>query len=193
VRVAARFRRFAMFSFKASKILFLIFTLTFAVVGCSDDAGNAGDDQTPPTSGAAVEAWLADGMYKNWASEPAVHASRAPSPHGFNRIYVNGLVASNAAGTGAWPKGAATVKELFASATATTPMGYAVSLKLDSDTAAGANWYWYERLAQDVVADGNGSKGPPLTICVGCHTGAGIDAAHTPTVGARDQIYSPIR
>jgi hypothetical protein len=163
---------------------------------CSDD-GASGDAQTPPTSGSAVESWLADGMYKSWASEATVHAARTPSPHGFNRIYSNGLIAQNAAGTSAWPKGAASVKELYASATDTTPIGFAVYLKTDADSANGSNWYWYERItmngAKNVVADGMGDKGTPLSICVGCHGGAGSDAAHTPSVGGRDQVYTPVR
>ncbi len=178
------------------------------VIGCGggDDGSptDGGDDQTPPMGRTAVEAWLADGgaSYKTWASEPAIHASRDPSPHGFNRIYSNTLIAENAAGTGAWPKGAAAVKELYASATATAPIGFAVYLKLDADSAGGANWYWYERVPLDseaphdsngVVADGTGGSGPPNAICVGCHTGAGSDPAHTPSAGGRDQVYTPVR
>jgi hypothetical protein len=173
--------------------------LTLGVgVGCGDsDDSSGGDDQTPPTGAKAVESWLADGMYKSWAAEPAVHASRMPSPHGFNRIYSNKMISSNAAGTAPWPKGAAAVKELYASATATTPIGYSVYLKLADDSAAGGNWYWYERVttagAAKVNADGNGDQGTAMSYCVGCHAGAGIDADHTPTPGSRDQVYSPIR
>jgi hypothetical protein len=125
-----------------------------------------------------------------------------PSPHGFNRIFSNDIIASNATGSGAWPKGAAAVKELYASATATTPIGIAVYLKVSDDSAGGSNWYWYERVPLDsdaphdangVVADGMGSSGPAKEICVGCHTGAGIDPAHTPTTGGRDQVYTPVR
>lgn len=152
----------------------------------------------------AIEAWLTDAStnYKTWAAEPAVHASREPSPHGFNRIYSNDIIAANATTTGPWPKGAAAVKELYASATAMTPIGIAVYLKLEDDSAAGANWYWYERVpvgneaphdANGVVADGRGDSGPPKAICVGCHAGAGTDPMHTPTPGGRDQVYTPVR
>ncbi len=161
--------------------------------GAAGDSALPVDDQTPPMGAAAVDAWLADGAYKAWAAEPAVHASRDPSPHGFNRIFSNDLVAANASGAAPWPKGAAAVKELHDSASGTTPTGYAVYLKLESDSAAGANWYWYERIGGSVVADGAGSSGPPKTICVGCHIGAGTDLAHTPTPGGRDQIYTPVR
>jgi len=179
--------------------------VSLMMIGCGgDDSSAPGDNQTPPMGRVAVEAWLADSAatYKTWAAEPAIHASRDPSPHGFNRIYSNDVIASNTGGNGPWPKGAAAVKELYASATATTPIGIAVYLKLDNDSAGGSNWYWYERVPLDseaphdangVVADGTGGGGPAKDICVGCHTGAGIDAAHTPSPGGRDQVYTPVQ
>lgn len=175
------------------------------LIGCGGDEETmaSSNAQTPPTSGRVdVEAWLATGAYNDWACEASIHASRDPSPHGFNRICSNDLIAANASGTGAWPEGAAAVKELYASATATTPIGIAVYLKTADDSAGGANWYWYERVPLDsevphdangVVADGMGGSGPALTICVGCHTAAGADAGHTPTPGGRDQVYTPVQ
>ncbi len=169
--------------------------------GSSESGGSGGDAQTPPQGADAVEAWLKAGDYKSWKCESAVHESRAPSPHGYNRICSNELIATNATGTGAWPKGAAGVKELYASATDTTPVGYAVYLKTADDSAGGAAWYWYERVPLDsmaphdangVVADGLGSSGPAKDICVGCHAAAGADAVHTPTKGGRDQVYTPV-
>ena len=154
--------------------------------------GGTGDDQTPPTGRAAVEAWISEGHYLAWACEADMHASRSPSPHGFNRICSNDLISANASGTAPWPQGAAAVKELFADASATTPNGYAVYLKQASDSANGANWYWYERIDANVIADGTGASGAARSICVGCHVGAGIDAEHTPTPGARDQVYTPV-
>ena len=173
-------------------------------VASNDSAANAssaGTSQAPPIGGAAVEAWLATGAYKLWSAEPAIHASRSPSPHGFNRIYSNQIISSNAGGTGPWPEGAAAVKELYNAQTDTTPVGYAVYLKTQSDSAAGANWYWYERVpstssaphdAAGVVADGLGGSGTPNTICVGCHAAAGSDPAHTPSPGGRDEVYTPV-
>jgi hypothetical protein len=149
----------------------------------------------------AVEAWLATGQYKAWHCEKAVHAARFPSPHGFNRICSNDLISSRATGTGSWPEGAAAVKELYASLTSTTPVGYAVYLKTAADSAAGANWYWYERVPLDstvphdsngVVADGPGTTGTPLSICVACHGAVGSDMAHTPSPGGRDFVYTPV-
>jgi hypothetical protein len=170
----------------------------------SDDPEAPGDSdaQTPPTTGrVAAEAWLAEGHYLDWACEPAIHASRDPSPHGFNRICSNTVLAAAVSGSADWPKGSAGVKELFASASDTTPIGYAIYLKTADDSANGDNWYWYERVPLDseaphdangVVADGMGSSGPAKEICVGCHAGAGTDAFHTPTPGGRDQVYTPV-
>jgi hypothetical protein len=180
-----------------------------ALAACSSSSSNGsggtgastGNAETPPEGAANVEAWLAGGDYKSWACEPAVHAARSPSPHGFNRICSNDVIASNATGTADWPVGAAAVKELYAAETDTTPVGYAVYLKTQADSAGGANWYWYERVpltsaaphdAQGVVADGLGSSGPAQTICVACHGAAGSDAAHTPSPGGRDEVYTPV-
>ncbi|CAN5766517.1 hypothetical protein BH11MYX2_BH11MYX2_29650 [soil metagenome] len=180
--------------------------LLFVLAACGGDdggsAGSAGTDQMPPQGRVAVDGWLRDGAYKLWAAEPAIHEARDPSPHGFNRIYSNALLASNAAGTATWPKGVAAVKELYNSMTDTTPVGYAVYAKLQDDSADGVNWYWYERVpanneaphdAHGVVADGDGTDGPPNEICVGCHMGAGIDMNHTPSPGGRDFVYTPVR
>jgi hypothetical protein len=171
--------------------------VTASLAGC----GGSSASQTPPIGHGAVEAWLAAGSYKSWTSESAVHESRSPSPHGFNRIYSNDLVAHNATGTASWPEGAAAVKELYASLTDSVPVGYAVYLKQAADSASGANWYWYERVPQDsavphdsngVVADGTGGSGTAMTICVACHSAAGSDAAHTPSAGGRDEVYTPV-
>lgn len=173
----------------------LAISILLAACGSDDPSGPGvgGDDQTPPMGATAVEAWLGDGAYKSWAAEAAVHASREPSPHGFNRIFSNDLIAANATGSAAWPKGSASVKELYSDVGGGTPIGVAVYLKLDDDSADGANWYWYERIeGSGVVADGTGDSGTPKSICVGCHAGAGSDAAHTPTVGGRDQVYTPV-
>ena len=148
--------------------------------------------QQPPSGQAAIEPWLAQGYYKTWSCEPAIHAARSPSPHGFNRICSNNVIQHAAAATGPWPAGAAAVKEIYAAIDGTTPVGYAVYRKQDADSAAGANWYWYEHVPDGVVADGTGGAGPAKTICVGCHMAAGSDADHTPSPNGRDQVYSPI-
>jgi hypothetical protein len=179
-----------------------------AVGACSSSStpagggtGTAGDAQTPPQGAANVQAWLATGQYKAWASEPAIHASRPPSPHGFDRVYSNAVIASNATSTAVWPAGAAAVKELYAMQTDTTPVGYAVYLKTAADSAGGNNWYFYESVpltsmvphdSNGIVADGLGGSGTANTICVSCHTAAGSDAMHTPTPNGHDFVYTPV-
>ncbi len=175
----------------------LLLSSSLALTACGGDASapavtDPGDAQTPPQGQVNVEAWIATGQYKSWAKEAAVHASRSPSPHGFNRIYSNGKVAANAAGTAVWPIGAAAVKELYKSASDTVPTGYAVYLKTAA-SAGGAGWYWYERAAADLVADGKGDSGNAKSVCVACHVGAGSDAAHTPTPNGRDFVYTAIQ
>ena len=155
------------------------------------DAGMTGPDL--PRDGAAVATFLASGAYKSWRAEGAVHDARSPSPHGFNRVYSNPEIANAVDGSGAWPVGAAAVKELYASADADSPIGYAYYLKTAADSAGGASWYWYETTDGSVVADGLGNAGVPKRVCVGCHAGAGTDAAHTPSVGSRDFVYTPVR
>jgi hypothetical protein len=161
----------------------------------------AGNAQTPPTHGADVEAWLLTGAYKSWHCEAAIHASRTPSPHGYDRVCSNDLVSPTAtnADAGAWPLGAAEVKELYVTLDSDAgPAGYAVSLKTEADTEVdagpGAAWYWYERLTDGTIeADGPGVPNTPASsICVSCHSAAGTTPAYTPTVGGRDFIYTPV-
>ena len=159
------------------------------------DGGGDGDAQRPPITGRAdVEAWLSQGLYKNWKCEAAAHDPRAPSPHGKNRICSNDKL--SAAGAGEYPVDSAAVKELY-DAAGTSVVGIAVYRHVSAGTT-GANWYWYERVpsssaaphdANGVVADGLGSSGPAKDICVACHQAAGIDAAHS----GHDFVYTQVR
>ncbi|WP_394823547.1 hypothetical protein [Pendulispora albinea] len=177
---------------------FMVLAAAALGVACSDDDkgspfSSQGTAQRPATGGSSVDTWLQSGAYKSWHCERAVHEARAPSPHGYNRICSNDAISANATGTADWPEGAAAVKELYDSATSTTPSGYAVYLKTNADGAGGANWYWYERLPGGrIAADGLGSSGSAKDVCVGCHVAAGADAAHTPSPGGRDQVYTPV-
>ncbi len=147
-----------------------------------------GDAQTPPSTNADdIEAWLAEGHYKDWACETVEHPQLKVSPHGHNRVCSNALTA---AFTGTpddeRPVGSASVKELYDDDS--NLVGYATSLKLASTSDAGRNWYWYERLESGVAADGRGDSGTPKTTCVSCHAGAGSDAPHSVT-GSSDYVY----
>jgi cytochrome c553 len=126
-----------------------------------------------------------------------VHAARSPSPHGMNRICSNDL-ASGFSGTGERPEGTAAVKELYDS-TGTTIVGHSVYLKAAATSAGGANWYWYEKMpltaggAATVIADGYGDSGTAKSVCVACHAAAGSDAAHTPSPGSSDEVYTQVK
>jgi hypothetical protein len=147
-----------------------------------------GDAQTPPTTSAEdIEAWLAKGDYKDWACETVEHPQMKVSPHGTNLVCSNALAAGFEGGADdERPVGTASVKELYDDSSML--VGYAFGLKVDDESDAGNNWYWYERVAEDVLANGLGSSGPPKSVCVGCHAGAGSDAMHDVT-GSSDFVY----
>lgn len=197
---------------KRRTVVVLVGCCLIGGVSCADDSDDSDlaaskpsvgtkQSQRPPRGAAAIEAWLEKGDYRDWQCEPTIHEAREPSPHGFNRICSNDAISSRATGDAAWPSGAAAVKELYASAEDEKPVGYAVYLKTQAESANGANWYWYERVPLDsaaphaddgVVADGLGDEGPAKAICVSCHAAAGSDLAHTPSTGGRDQVYTPV-
>ena len=148
--------------------------------GAATTDGGAASNQTPPTNDDDMDAWLETGVYKDWHCESAVHAARAPSPHGFTRICSNDAIANNARGNGAWPRGAAAVKEMYASENSKDPDAYAVYLKTADDSADGANWYWYGHVSiGSPEVDGMGDSGPASSMCVSCHAGAARDFVWT--------------
>jgi hypothetical protein len=126
------------------------------------------DPQVPPQGAAALSAWLATGAYRAWACEPAPHAARPPGAHGMNRICSNAALSATA--SGAFPVGAATVKELYSGGQVT---GYAVGRKLAAAGGA-ASWYWYERIGASTVADG-----VAVRLCSDCHATAAQDFIFT--------------
>ncbi len=135
--------------------------------GCA--APTAGDAQTAPTgTQATIDAWLAKGDYKSWTCETGVRDGKSPSPHGKQRVCSNTKLSG--AGAGEFPTGASNVKELY-DAAGTAIIGYAIEQKMKA--GGGDAWYWYERNASGLVANGYGASGPPKDICVGCHSLAG--------------------
>lgn len=120
--------------------------------------------QLPPQGHAALKAWLAEGHYLAWACEDAPHPARPPGAHGTNRICSNAALSTSTAG--AYPDGAASVKELVQDDRIT---GYAVGSKL-----ASGRWYWYEAYGDSVIADGTNKA-----LCDNCHAGAPRDAVFT--------------
>lgn len=142
-----------------------------ALAGCDDGPPSFGDDLTDPQLPARgttdLPQWLAAGYYQAWRCEPAPHPGRSPSPHGGARICNNdALQAAAATGIGAFPAGAASVKEVYDGG---RRAGYAVSRKLTAGDG-GDRWYWYERSSGNVYANGSGADN-----CTGCHGGAPRD------------------
>jgi hypothetical protein len=159
-----------------------------AAAGASNLGGMPGDAQTTPPQGTdELEAWLEKGDYKSWACETVEHPQMKVSPHGINRVCSNDLAAGfQGSVSDERPLGTASVKEIYDDASAL--VGYAVGVKIAAESAAGSNWYWYERVRQNVVVDGLGDTEPAKSACVGCHAGAGSDAQHAVT-GSSDFVY----
>jgi hypothetical protein len=143
---------------------------------CTGDPGPASvgdptdDPQLPPRGTDDLTTWIAAGHYQSWACEAEAHAGRAPSPHGRNRICSNTAL-ETATGDGAYPMGAAGVKEIYDSAGAIEL--YAVYRKI-ADGDGGATWYWFEGTRDDVVANGEGDS-----TCTSCHSHAPRDFVFT--------------
>ena len=160
---------------RTSSVVLVALALAATACAAEPSAETSGDDLTDPElparGTADLPTWLAAGYYRAWHCEPEAHDGRAPSPHGRNRICNNAALQA-AAGTGAFPAGAASVKEILDGGA----MTYAVSRKL-TDGAGGDTWYWYESNPADpahVYANGPGVPG-----CTGCHGGAARDHVFT--------------
>src|SRR5512139_317816 len=148
-----------------------LLAIALSMIGCGSDVEVAenlpdasdtqAESQLPPQGHAALKAWLAGGAYKTWACEDAPHAARPPGAHGENRICSN--AALSAATTGAFPAGAASVKEFWQD---DRIRGFAVGRKLVEGDAA-SSWYWYESVGETIYADG-----PNAGVCVNCHAAA---------------------
>lgn len=156
--------------------------LAALAAGCGPAA--PADPQLPPVaSESELTAWVAAEVYTKWACEPALHTARSPSPHGKNRICSNAKLSAH--GTGEYPVGAATVKELFDASD--KRIGHAVAVK--TKAGAGEAWHWYERLNGSTVVNSAGDTGTAKSVCVGCHAKAGSDSAHS----GHDLIYTQVK
>ena len=150
-------------------------------------SSNAGTVDLPATgTDAEVRAWLGQKSYATgtWKCESAPHDARSPSPHGKNRICSNATLSAH--GAGAFPVGAAAVKELY-DETGATVVGHAIYRKVKE--GAGEAFYWWEDNGGSTVANGNGDDGAAKSICVGCHAGAGSDAKHS----GHDLVYTQVK
>jgi hypothetical protein len=145
------------------------------LVACSDPgAASFGDDlddpQVPPRGYVDIETWIEAGHYQTWNCEPDRHPPIAGSGHSANRICSNDALVAAANGDGAFPVGAASVKEVFSG---DEIVNYAVYRKM-TETTGGASWYWFEGIGDDVVANDIDDD-----TCTGCHGGAPRDFVFT--------------
>jgi hypothetical protein len=151
--------------------------------GALADAGQRDgfDRQLPPTHSDDVERWLAARYFDDWTCEPEPTAktdgAKAIHVHGGkSRVCSNALLAKSArSGDGEFPKGVASVKEIYDDAGKVTLT--AVSVKIAAQSADGQGWYWWE----GAMNNGVGAK-----VCVGCHGASGSDDDHP---GAGDYVY----
>ncbi|MBA3392533.1 MAG: hypothetical protein H0T89_07815 [Deltaproteobacteria bacterium] len=144
--------------------------IALSIPACTDSPRSFGDEvadpDVPPRGEGDIDGWIAVGHYVSWRCEPAPVDVRLGSPHRpQTRTCSNVLIVD---GTGEFPVGAASVKEMFDDAGQI--MGYGVSRKVAAGGADG--WYWYEKTRGRVLADG---MGPPAGSCSGCHSGAARD------------------
>lgn len=155
---------------------------------------DAGVSQLPPTTRTDLEGWLTAGAYRQWRCEPAAHAQRSPSPHSNNRICSNDAVSMQGP-TGEFPVGAASVQELYDSASATV-VGYTVMRHVSAGTSPDS-WYFYARVpaassfvrdADGLAANGPGSSSGAMQNCVACHQGAG-----TGGYSGHDYVFTQVR
>jgi len=152
---------------------------------------NAGDEQTPPTTGdaAAMKAWLDAGHYLSWPCEPEPHAARGPSMHGMNRSCSNDLVSAFGSGFDERPAGSAAVKEFWDDGEL---IGRAAYVKTAAHSDQGESWFWYvqiDAMGAAPLANGHASQDPVAkAACVACHAGAGSDADHTTSLVRRSQV-----
>lgn len=138
-----------------------------AAMQAAAGAMGGGEIKTADEYAQRVFKWLAEGNYKNFKSDSAVHPSSTGAVHGDVKIFFNDKLAeSMTAGNKTHPIGAMSVKELYRD---DALIGWALSLKSKDDDGSGNGWYWYEILsttdASSPVAASLGNS-----LCIGCHS-----------------------
>lgn len=146
------------------------------------------DMTIPPSSGAELDDWLADGFYQDWTCDPAPHPSQLVA-QGRVRVCSNALLLDGPT-SGDYHAGSASVKEILDDGDHV--IGHAVALRGRPDPGA-TGWYFYARVqpgsqvmlgaapdARGVVADGWGdAQGNAQYACAGCHAQAPRDFVYT--------------
>jgi hypothetical protein len=118
----------------------------------------------------AIRPWLQAGHYKSWKCEGSIMNARPNGAHGRNRVCSNALASAH--GTGPYPVGAASVKEIYSG---DMIADYAVSLKVKAGEGRDT-WYWFE----------GSFDGVGVSLCAGCHERAS-------DFQGRDNVYVQVR
>lgn len=166
-----------------------VLLLSVAALGCAEEAS---PPPPPPSDGepgattadgvpleeAALHEYLRSGAYQQWTAESAPHPSTGPHGGKVRTFLSPGLAASlrQAGAASAHPPEAAAIKELYGAGDVVT--GWAVGIKLASDSDGGKAWYWYEVFSTQPGAK-PGFVGRGLPLCSNCHRG-GRDYVLTP-------------
>ena len=144
------------------------------LIACDDGPPTFGDvlddPQVPPRGSEDAVTWIEAGHYLTWACEAEPHPPRGSSPHHRNRICSNTALATST-GTGAYPVGAAAVKEIFDASGSIAQ--YALYRKVLAGDG-GDTWYWFEGIRGDVPFNGEGES-----TCTDCHSSAPRDFVFT--------------
>jgi hypothetical protein len=162
----------------------LVLFLSVAAIGCTEDDEPSAPSSEPgaktidgvPLDAAALHEYLRGGAYKQWAGESTPHLSTGP--HGGKvRTFVSPGLLTSLQQASAHPKDATAIKELYGSGDSVT--GWAVGIKLASDSDGGKAWYWYEVFSTQPGAS-PAFSGQGLALCSNCHR------------DGRDYVLTPI-
>lgn len=120
----------------------------------------------PPDSAEKLNAYLRAGIYRNWTADPSVHPS-STSAHPRSRIYFNPSVVDTLTKKVSHQAGASVVKEFY-SLDNNKVTGWAVGIKIQSDSSNGNGWYWYETFSAEPGAVATQGRG--ISVCSNCHS-----------------------
>jgi hypothetical protein len=154
--------------------------------GSLADGGSSAAVCDVPADTNGLYAFLSQQQYRSFAKQPAIHGASGPHAR-FAQVYASAALANEPAGATSHPRCSAFVKEFYASATAQSPFGWAVSIKVADESThgkAGDGWFWYENFHAGSNA-AQGKIGDP--VCTGCHFSAADDG-----VATVDFVKSPL-
>jgi hypothetical protein len=143
------------------------------------DAPEPGADFPPTSTAKAVTEWLDEGHYLDWACEEEKtvkdDGAAAIHVHGASSRVCSNILLATARGGDRFPRGSASVKEVYDADD--NLLARMVAAKVSENSDAGDGWFW---------SDGASLAGVGADECTGCHAASGSDAEHP---GAGDFVY----